>query len=295
MAAVHWNGKTLCRGKQQGQGQQKGHGQQGQGQQQGHSEGTWGLWGASQITTLHASHRCENDRAICIRRAQFKNKQTNGCKKKHVTYFLFILPTLHHLSHVFYPNCVIFPCLSTLHHIIHAFYQPCILSTLHYVIHIYIYIYISTLHHLIHVWTNPVPSYLHKYQPCTILSMFISNPASFYPCIIHPAFKVSSQSDKNVPQKHHLFLNFHTSNLTAVLKTWQGHHSILLMNRQSMNVYRYAELLIPTVCRENSSQRFHHEQPLQLKLLIMQIPCWKAAGFNSGHKKKYGHFTQKQG
>ena len=50
MADVHWNGKTLCRGQQQGQGQQKGHGQQGQGQQQGHSEGTWGLWGASQIT-----------------------------------------------------------------------------------------------------------------------------------------------------------------------------------------------------------------------------------------------------
>ena len=149
-----------------------------------------------------------------------------------------------------------------------------------------IYIYISTLHHLIHVWTNPVPSHLHKYQPCTILSMFISNPASFYPCIIHPAFKVSSQSDKNVPQKHHLYLNFHTSNLTAVLKTWQGHHSILLMNRQSMTVYRYAELLIPTVCRENSSQRFHQEQPLQLKRLITPIPRWKAAGFNSGHKKK---------
>ena len=168
--------------------------------------------------------------------------------------------------------------ISSMHFINPAFYQPCIMLS--------IYIYISTLHHLIHVWTNPVPSHLHKYQPCTILSMFISNPASFYPCIIHPAFKVSSQSDKNVPQKHHLYLNFHTSNLTAVLKTWQGHHSILLMNRQSMTVYRYAELLIPTVCRENSSQRFHQEQPLQLKRLITPIPRWKAAGFNSGHKKK---------
>lgn len=113
-------------------------------------------------------------------------------------------------------------------------YQLSIISSMHFINPALCYPHISTLHHLIHACTNPVSSHLHKYQLCTILSMFLSNPASFYPCIIHPAFKVSRQSDKNVAQKHHLHFHFHTSNLTAVLKTWQGHHSILLMNRQSM-------------------------------------------------------------
>lgn len=172
MADVHWNGKTLCRGKQQGQGQQKGHGQQGQGQQQGHSEGTWGLWGASQITTLHASHRCENDRAICIRHAQFKNKQTNGCKKK-ARYLLSI-----HSTHPASSQ----PCiLSKLCHLSMSInspsYHPCILSTLHFINpalcypYIYIYqpciilsMYGPTLYHLICININPAPSCPCLYQ-----------------------------------------------------------------------------------------------------------------------------------
>ena len=91
-------------------------------------------------TTLHASHRCENDRAICIRRAQFKNKQT-GVKKAH---YLLSINSTHPASSQ--------PCiLSTLCHLSTSInspsYHPCILSILHCVIHIY--------------------------QPCIILSMHV--------------------------------------------------------------------------------------------------------------------------
>ena len=91
-------------------------------------------------------------------------------KKRGVKNASFLLamyfPTLHHLSHVCYPPCVAFACLSTLHHITHVF-----LSTLHYVIHIYqpciiLSMYVPALYHLICININPTSSCPCPYQPC---------------------------------------------------------------------------------------------------------------------------------